>query len=76
MLTLSSGGLRLNDRPLEKDRLVSVLAELAERRVFTTGPLTLRIQSDARVLDRKDTLKTLGERQIQYEIAENSSAAQ
>ncbi len=74
ILLVSSSGLRVNEIAVETDQLGVVLSQLAERGVFATGPLTVHIQSDARVLNVKSIRQMLNERQIPHEIAEGGNA--
>jgi hypothetical protein len=73
-LTLSSAGMRLNDTPLPEDNFQSVLADLVSRGVLGSVPLTVIIEKDVRVLDRKAMLKRLEDQQLRYELLDDGRA--
>lgn len=75
-LTLSSAGMRLNDTRLPDDEFQSVLADLVSRGVLATAPITVNIEKDARVLDRKSLLKRLEDQQVRYELSDNARTGQ
>lgn len=71
-LTLSTSGLRLNDMPIPDDQLQSVLADLVRRGVLADASVTVSVDKDVRVLNRKALLKRLEDQQVRYELLEES----
>jgi hypothetical protein len=67
-LALSVSGMRLNDMPISDDQLQPVLTELVSRGVLADAPVTVIIDKDVRVLDRKSLLKRLEDQQIRFEL--------
>jgi hypothetical protein len=60
--------MRLNDMPISDDQLQPVLAELVSRGVLADAPVTVIIDKDVRVLNRKSLLKRLEDQQIRFEL--------
>ena len=73
-LSLSSAGMRLNDIRLPDDNFQSVLADLVSRGVLGSAPLTVIVEKDVRVLDRKALLKRLEDQQLRYELLDDVRA--
>lgn len=73
-LTLTTSGLRLNDMPILDDQLQSVFADLVSRGVLADAPVTVSVDKDVRVLDRKALLKRLEDQQVRYEMLEDLKA--
>lgn len=70
VLSMSTQGLRLNDMPLPDEQLQSVLSDLVARGVLADVPVTVSIDKQVRVLERKGLLKRLEDQQIRYEVVE------
>jgi hypothetical protein len=74
MLTLSTSGMRLNDLSISDDQLQPVFADLKSRGVLADAAVTVIVDKDVRVLDRKVLLKRLEDQQVRYEVLEDFKA--